>query len=70
MDWINGLFSVHSALQTVVVLSMIIACGLALGKLKVMGVSLNIAFVFFVGFCVFYWHYCRTLRPRHRRQSA
>ena len=49
MDWINSLFTTHSSIQTVVVLSMIIACGLALGKLKVMGVSLNIAFVFFVG---------------------
>ena len=42
MDWINSLFTTHSSIQTVVVLSMIIACGLALGKLKVMGVSLNI----------------------------
>ena len=49
MDWINSLFTTHSSIQTVVVLSMIIACGLALGKLKVMGVSLSIAFVFFVG---------------------
>ena len=49
MDWINSLFTTRSSIQTVVVLSMIIACGLALGKLKVMGVSLSIAFVFFVG---------------------
>jgi putative transport protein len=49
MGWIEGLFSIHSALQTVVILSLICACGLALGKIKVLGVSLGIAFVFFIG---------------------
>ena len=49
MDWVNNLFSVHSSIQTVVILSIIIAFGLAIGKVKIMGVSLGIAFVFFVG---------------------
>lgn len=49
MDWINGLFNVHSAVQTVVVLSLIVASGIALGKIHVKGVSLGIAFVFFMG---------------------
>lgn len=49
MDWINGLFSLHSALQGVVVISLICTIGLALGKLKFAGISLGIAFVFFVG---------------------
>lgn len=49
MDWINGLFTTHSALQTMVLLSLIIAAGLALGKLHVKGISLGVAFVFFVG---------------------
>lgn len=49
MDWIGELFSVHSAIQTVVVLSLIISAGLALGKFHVKGISLGIAFVFFIG---------------------
>ena len=56
MNWIDGLFCVHSALQTVVVLSLIIAVGLALGKIHVRGISLGIAFVFFVGIVAGHLH--------------
>lgn len=49
MEWINGLFTTHSALQTIVILSLIIAAGLALGKIHIKGISLGVAFVFFVG---------------------
>ena len=49
MDWINGLFTVHSAIQTVVVLSLICYLGLILGKIRVKGISLGVAFVFFIG---------------------
>lgn len=49
MDWITSLFSSHSSIQAVIVISLVIAIGLALGRVKVMGISLGIAFVFFVG---------------------
>ncbi|EGV30905.1 hypothetical protein HMPREF9431_01427 [Segatella oulorum F0390] len=49
MDWLNNLFNIHSSIQTIVVISLIIAGGLAFGKIKIMGVSLGISFVFFVG---------------------
>lgn len=49
MDWVTSLFSIHSSVQTVIVISLIIALGLALGRIKVMGISLGIAFVFFIG---------------------
>lgn len=49
MDWLNGLFDIHSALQATVVLSLIITCGLVLGKIHFKGISLGIAFVFFFG---------------------
>ena len=52
MDWINGLFSIPSALQGVVVISLICAVGLGLGKIKFAGISLGVAFVFFVGIAV------------------
>lgn len=52
MDWINGLFSIPSALQGVVVISLICAVGLGLGKIKFAGISLGVAFVFFFGIAV------------------
>ncbi len=49
MDWLNELFTIHSPIQATVVLAVIIASGTALGKVKVSGISLGAAFVFFVG---------------------
>ncbi len=49
MGWLEQLFSIHSSVQTVVIISLIVAVGLALGKVRVRGVSLGIAFVFFIG---------------------
>jgi AspT/YidE/YbjL antiporter-like protein len=49
MDWINSLLFDHSAMQAVIVISVVIAAGLGLGRVKVMGISLGIAFVFFAG---------------------
>lgn len=49
MEWINELFNTHSALQTLVLLSLIIAVGLALGRIRIKGISLGVAFVFFIG---------------------
>ncbi|MDD2961201.1 MAG: putative transporter [Muribaculaceae bacterium] len=49
MEWLNGLFIDHSALQAVIVLSLISAIGLMLGKIKFFGISLGVTFVFFVG---------------------
>lgn len=49
MEWFKELFYIHSSAQTVVVISMIVAVGLAFGKIKARGISLGIAFVFFIG---------------------
>ena len=49
MNWIESLFFDHTPLQAVIVMSIIIAVGLGLGKIKVGGVSLGVTFVFFVG---------------------
>lgn len=49
MDWINELFTVPTYLQAVVLLSAVCALGLALGQIKVKGVSLGVTFVFFAG---------------------
>ena len=52
MDWLQGLFTIHS----VVVVALIIATGLALGKFKVGGISLGVAFVFFIGILAGHLH--------------
>ncbi len=49
MDWIRSLLFEHSALQAVVVLSLISTLGIGLGKIRICGISLGTAFIFFVG---------------------
>ncbi len=49
MDFLNSLLFTPSAIQAVIVLSIICAAGLALGKVRILGISLGVAFVFFVG---------------------
>ncbi len=49
MNWLNELFTQHTFIQAVMILSIICAAGLALGKIKVKGVSLGVTFVFFAG---------------------
>ena len=49
MEWLYSLFIEHSALQAVVVLSLISAIGLGLGRVHFWGVSLGVTFVFFAG---------------------
>lgn len=49
MEWLYSLFLEHSALQAVVVFSLISAIGLGLGKIHICGISLGVTFVFFAG---------------------
>ena len=52
MGWFSGLFFEHSALQAVIVMAVIIALGLGLGKLRVCGISLGMTCVFFSGILI------------------
>lgn len=49
MDWLSEIFIEQSYIQAILTLSLICAAGLALGKIKIGGVSLGISFVFFAG---------------------
>lgn len=49
MNWLSDIFTEHSFTQAVLVLSLICACGLAMGRIKIFGVSLGVTFVFFAG---------------------
>lgn len=49
MEWLTSLLTEHSVIQAVIVVSLVSAVGLALGKISMWGVSLGVTFVFFVG---------------------
>ena len=61
MEWIYDAFVEHSAIQAVIVLSVIIAVGLGLGKIHIAGVSLGVAWVFFAG--IIAGHFGLTIDP-------
>ena len=62
MEWLYSLFIEHSALQAVVVLSLISAIGLGLGKIHVCGISLGVTFVFFA--CILAGHFGLSIDPQ------
>ena len=49
MDWLEEAFLEPTMIQAVILLSMVSAIGLYLGKIKIFGISLGITFVFFAG---------------------
>lgn len=49
MNWLTDIFNTPSFTQAALVLSLICACGLAMGKVRIFGVSLGVTFVFFAG---------------------
>ena len=49
MNWFSELFTQQTFIQAILVLSIICATGLALGKIKIFGISLGATFVFFAG---------------------
>ena len=61
MELFNELFAQHTFIQAIMILSLICATGLALGKIKVFGVSLGVTFVFFAG--IIAGHFGVTIDP-------
>lgn len=61
MEWLNSLFVEHSVIQAVIVVSLVSAVGLALGKISIWGVSLGVTFVFFAG--IMAGHFGLTIDP-------
>jgi len=49
MDWLIDIFTEQTFVQATLVLALICAVGLALGQIKVGGISLGVTFVFFAG---------------------
>ena len=61
MNWFTDLFTQHTFIQAVMILSLICASGIALGNVKVFGVSLGVTFVFFAG--IIAGHFGVTINP-------
>ena len=49
MNWLQDTFLSHSAVQAVIIISLICAIGLSLGKIRFRGITLGVTFVFFIG---------------------
>lgn len=49
MDWLQSLFFGEGIAHTVLVLSLVIAIGIMLGKVKIAGISLGVTWILFVG---------------------
>lgn len=62
MHWFIDIFTQQTFTQAVLVLSLICACGLAMGRIKIFGVSLGVTFVFFAG--IIAGHFGLTMDPQ------
>ena len=61
MEWIQSILMEHSSVQAVVIIALIIAAGLGLGKIRVKGISLGVTWVFFAG--IFAGHIGLSIDP-------
>ena len=52
MNWFIQLFTEQSVAQSVIIYSIVIATGIAFGKLKIFGISFGITWVLFIGLLV------------------
>lgn len=66
MDWLINIFTTESYIQAILVISIICAIGLSLGKFKIFGVSLGITFVFFAG--IIAGHFAHLYEIRFNRE--
>jgi putative transport protein len=55
MNWFTQLFTDQTVAQAVIVYSLAIAAGIALGKVKIFGISFGITWVLFVGLIISYF---------------
>lgn len=56
MDWLKEILFDSSTIQSIIIISVVSAIGLQLGKLRILNVSLGVTFVFFIGIVVGHFH--------------
>lgn len=49
MEWINNLFFGGGVAHSILLIALVIAVGIALGKIRIAGISLGITWILFVG---------------------
>lgn len=57
MDWLIETIFEPSSVQSIIIISVVSAIGLQLGKLKILNISLGITFVFFVGIIIGHFNF-------------
>ena len=65
MDWLNELLWGEGVAHTVLLFAFVVATGIALGKVKIFGVSLGITFVLFAGILVSHFGFEVNLEVLH-----
>lgn len=55
MEWFSNLLFNNSIAHSILIYSLVIATGVALGKIKIGGISLGITFVLFTGILISHW---------------
>ncbi|MDP4116969.1 MAG: putative transporter [Bacteroidota bacterium] len=61
MDWLFNLFVNNSVAHSLLIYCLVVAIGIALGKIKIYGISLGIAFVLFTG--IVFGHFGLSVNP-------
>lgn len=61
IDWLKSILTEHSPVQAVIIIALIIAVGLGLGKIRIKGISLGVTWVFFAG--IFAGHVGLSIDP-------
>lgn len=56
MDWLKEILFDSSTIQSIIIISVVSAIGLQLGKLRILRISLGVTFVFFIGILVGHFH--------------
>lgn len=57
MDWLKEAILEPSSVQSIIIVSLVAALGLQLGKLKLFNISLGITFVFFIGILIGHFNF-------------
>lgn len=62
MNWLIDIFTQQTFVQAIIVITLVCAAGVALGEIKIWGISLGVTFVFFAG--IIAGHFGLTVDPQ------
>ena len=62
MNWLDSLLFSDSVAHAILIISIVIALGIMLGKIKVFGISLGVTWILFVAFRFYHQSGCTQFR--------